>query len=256
MARFRRYRPRLIRKRLRKSRKLTYSLRMRNPRNWRYTRKFLGGTRGAISRNKIPRPLNLQSDSRTMRHVYYDNVIIPANATPNRYTGTYVYPNNMWGPFGSFTGHQPYLFDQAAQLYANYTVLFCKVQWIFPNSVTTPLNFVTWIDDQAAAAPTAGNQHLYFEKYGGHYSDYLSSRSKPLKLTAYYDARKYWKTNLAGLLADDSQKTLTNSAPANTVFCNMLVAPTLNSGTVPAIPCTLRMVFVTMYRDPLPVTES
>ena len=73
--------------------------------------------------------------------------------------------NGMYAPEGTFTGHQPYYFDQVTPLYDHYTVIGSRVVWTITRSspnigsaLTTPIQGACAIMD--SSTPLAVGQAL------------------------------------------------------------------------------------------------
>lgn len=204
----------------------------------------------------IPRPrFKLFPNTKIVRHKYCEDIIFPGGAAAGVPATYQLRANSMYDPNYTGVGHQPMFRDQMAAEYNYYTVLSSGVKVTFPAEDGTRRHIALWLDNETTV-PTSANdmkeQHRYYSNIR------LDKRNGPLKLKCSYDAAKFAKTNVKGILADNDQKVAVGSNPSTTAvkYFTLMCWPQYSGDTLGTIGVSIEMYFVTMWREPVDHTGS
>lgn len=206
-------------------------------------------------RNKIYRVPNAFPRNKIVRHRYVENFTLPAGGAASFPSWYHFGANNMYDPNDTGTGHQPMYHDQYAQFYQYYTVLASYIKITVDQTHTGQNNYgiVLSLDG------TLSNNVLeLMEQYGGTAPLIPAQRNKPLVLRKSYDARRVFRTNLAGLLAEDTHKTAVGNNPAakTKYLFSFWAGPHSPAVTMQAQVCQVDITYVCMWREPKDGTLS
>lgn len=178
------------------------------------TRRTLRRT-GRLSRvtTRIPRGITPFPNHIITKHKYVDRLQLPVAALGYDYNAYVFRANGMYDPDFTGTGHQPLFNDEMAARYAFYAVLSSTIVVTFDKSLTNQKFYGIVVDDKSNDMPAVFN--TLCEQYG--YSrNYLPSQANmPLTIRKNFNALKTFKTNLKGLMADDTYKTPVGQDPSS-----------------------------------------
>lgn len=203
----------------------------------------------SYGRGTVYRPLTPFPNSKLVRHKYVDVVTMSAGGGPGLSTTYQFRTNSMYDPDYTGVGHQPLFRDEMAAQYKSYTVLYSKIKVTFPLGTNSEFAYLLWADDDTAVpsdANTTQEQHsTRIER--------ADKRNRPFTLKGYFNAAKWFRTNKAGLLADDQQKVAVGTNPGSGVvkYYQIYVAPLDTTVTVPATKIRVEMSFITLWREPI-----
>lgn len=222
------------------------------PRPRSYRRRQRDLTRITIGRNalvrRIPRNRGLSPfpRSRITRHRYVDTVTMATNGVPG-VPQYYIYrANSTYDPDLTGTGHQPMFRDEMANIYTNYTVLNAYIKVTFYQGDTAQMHYAVIASNDAALT----NDPLVLkEQYRLPVARTASLNSKPVVRKASYDAKKWWKTSMSGIMADDTFKTPVASNASRAVHFHVAILPMNPAATGASTVCQVELVQIVMWRD-------
>jgi len=211
-----------------------------------WTRKTL------YSMNPIP-------NTRVTRHKYVTDVDHPA-AVGAGLNSVYAFScNSTYDPDYTGIGHQPFMRDQMAALYAGYTVLRATIKVTFPTELivtdATDAKFLYHglvVNDE----PTLNN---YPQNVCEAHSATITNfgvRNKNLVLTATYNAAKIWKSTNKAIMADDSKLTEVGSNPSKQFFFVIWRGPGNFGDTIAAKRMHVEITYTVAWRNPLDISGS
>jgi len=198
-------------------------------------------------RYKIRRSLNPFPNTKICRHKYVDAVTVPAGGAAGVPTIYQFRANSMYDPDFTGVGHQPMFRDEMAAQYKYYTVINSAVRVSFPNTDNNTNNYLLWVDDDVNI-PADGNTAM--EQHSSSLQR-LNNRNTPFVLRAKYNAAAWNKTNRAGLMADDQQKTSSGSSPNQSKWYTIFISPQNATSIVAAHIVKVELVFYTVWREPV-----
>lgn len=206
-----------------------------------------GRRRGYIKKVGVPRPTVAFPRTRLVRHVYYDNVTIPAPQAAGS-PSTYGFrANSMYDPNYSGGGHQPMYYDQMSAIYTKYQVIASFIEVTLDQTDSTQNNYkIVVTSDNALQNDVAA----VLEEYGASRPLINSSRSSPKVLKASWNAKKWYKTTLSGLMADNSKNTATGSNPTESIYYHIWSAPCVPSTIMDSQAIQVKLILICMWRDP------
>lgn len=180
-----------------------------------------------------------------MRHIYEEDVTHPVGAAIGFISQYTFRANSMFDPNFTGIGHQPMYRDEYATLYDSYTVIASFIEVCFDFVVGYNHHYIRLDDDGTSAGLSVSE---LVEQNGSTPAD-TSQRIYPLKLRKSFDAKRYHKSTLTGILADDSKKTASGSNPATSIYFNIVRAPIDPLLIVGACPIKVKIVYICMWRD-------
>lgn len=199
---------------------------------------------------RISKSLSPFPNTKFVRHKYVDSITFPGGIGAGSPASYQFRANSMFDPDYSGVGHQPMFRDEMAAQYQYYTVVSSYIKVTFPAEDGGKRTFALWIDDDGTV-PTSQNQlceqHRYYPEV------VLNRRNTPFKMTARFNAPKWNKTNLAGLMANTDFKTAVGSNPSSTAtkWYNIMCWPSYLSDTLVISSMMVEMFFVTAWREPI-----
>lgn len=200
---------------------------------------------------RIYRGLTPFPNTKIVRHKYVDNIQFPAITSAVGY-GKYTFrANSVYDPDFSGVGHQPMFHDEMAAQYTHYTVLSSYIRITIAAENAQKRNWSIWCDDDSTVptnANTAFEQHRYISAIKA------DKRNAPLKLTCRYNAARWNKTTLSGLMSDNSKKTAVNNNPVagETKFFHLYCAPSNVAENLDSIEgVNFEMFFIVSWREPV-----
>lgn len=237
-----------------------------------YRKRFAGASRNSLTPSYGPGMYSLRTAARTYRskrafsalrassrltpfprtklvkHNYCDQINLPAGASAGFPVTWKFRANSTYDPDLTGTGHQPMFRDEMADKYQYYTVLSSTIEIIFPPSEEYRKVLALWLDDDGAAPTTLVSLQ---EQRRTIDAIRLDKRQTPLKLKCFYDAAKWNKTTVKGILADDQQKIAAGSNPGTTAKTWILqVWPLLSSQTLPIDTVQVNITYTVLWREP------
>lgn len=204
---------------------------------------------------RISRGLSPFPNTKVVRHKYCDIIQLPAAAVAGAYRYYQFRANSTFDPDYTGVGHQPMFRDEMAAQYNYYTCIGSYIKFTIPPEQTTAQTFMLWVDDEVTLPATfndAAEQHRHYASLK------LDKRNAPLKLRASYNAAKWNKTTLSGLMADDQQKVAVGSNPSSVAvkYFTLYSAPNSTSDTLAAINVHVELIQIVMWREPKDHTGS
>lgn len=198
---------------------------------------------------RISRGLSPFPNTKLVRHKYCDIIQLPASVAAGAPRYYQFRANSTYDPDYTGVGHQPMFRDEMAAQYNYYTCIGSYIKFSIPPEQTQPQTFFLWVDDEQTV-PASFNDSA--EQHRHYASIKLDKRNAPLKLRASYNAARWNKTTLSGLMADDQQKVGVGLNP-NTVavkYFTLYSAPNNSSDTLPAINLHVELIQIVMWREP------
>lgn len=188
-------------------------------------------------------------DSIRSELVYTDYISI----APGAQVGQYVYRgNSLFDPDYTSTGHQPYYFDQIANIYSRYRVYASSIHVELMNNVGTSPVTLTVIPSTNIVTVTAGT---YFEEYP------RAKSAKLLGVSGYQTSQvrhRVTTTEILGLrgsqINDEDYSALTGSNPLQLWYWT-IAARDLNPTNV-SITLKVTLRFDCEFFDRIEVTPS
>jgi len=197
------------------------------------------------ARLKIARSLRAFPNTKLVRHIYEEDIIHPVGAAAGFISQYSFRANGMFDPNFTGIGHQPLYRDEYAALYKTYTVIASFISVTFDH-VPGFNHHMIRVDTDGTSAGLGVSEIM--EQNPSTSSDTIQ-RTKPLTLKKSYDAKRWYKTNLSGLMADDLKKTGVGGDPSEVVYYNILRAPIEQALVVARCPARVRIIYVCMWRD-------
>lgn len=205
------------------------------------------------ARNRIPRPTVAFPRTKLVRHVYYDNIAFPAALGAGQSSQFGFRCNSMFDPNYSGVGHQPQFYDQMAAIYKTYQVIASFIDVTLDQQNTSQNNYkIVVTQDSALQTDVAA----VLEEYGASRPLINAQRNSPKVLKASWNAKKWFKTTMSGLMADQDKNTPVASNPTETIYYHIYAAPVLGTVTMPVQNIQVKMVLICMWRDPQDATQS
>lgn len=222
------------------------------------TRRTLRRT-GRLSRatTRIPRGITPFPNHCITKHKYCDRLQFPVAGLGYDYN-TYIFrANGIYDPDWSGTGHQPLFRDEMAARYAFYAVLSSTIVVTFDKAQNSQKFYGCVIDDKSYELPAVFNTLV--EQYG--YSrNYLPAHANmPLTIRKNFNALKTFKTNLKGLMADDTYKTPVGQDPTSDKvmrFFNVWTAMHDSTVAVTRDFFTVTIYYTVLWMDPIKAIGS
>lgn len=210
--------------------------------------RVMSALRNAARKYSIPRAVTPFPNTRVCRHKYMDNIIVPSGAAGA--SSIYQFrANSVFDPDYTGVGHQPMFHDEMLAQYKYYTVLKCYIRIRIPANSTTNQSVALWCDDDDSVP---GSAYSTFEQHKFVGAMKVDKRNSPLIMKGWYDACKWNKVNLSGLLGDDKHKTAVGSNPDTTTvkYFTLYCAPVNGSDSLQTQHCTVEMYYTVMWREP------
>jgi len=198
-----------------------------------------------INRMRVSRALNPFPKTKLVRHIYEEDVIHPAGAAPGFISQYTFRANGTFDPNSTGIGHQPMYRDEYAALYKFYTVIASFINVTFDYAAGFNHHLIR-VDIDGTSAGLGVSEIV--EQNPSTSSENVQ-RVKPLTLKKSYDAKRYYKTTLSGLMADDLKKTAVTADPAEVVYFNIVRAPIDPALTLARCPIRVRIVYIVMWRE-------
>lgn len=193
--------------------------------------------------------------TRLVRHKYIENVSLPAATGPGVIRQYNIYANSVYDPNRTGVGHQPMYHDEMIAIYKYYTVIASYLKVTFNQTDTSQQNYgcVVSQDETLQADPST-----VLEQFGGTKAQVVAQRNSPLVLRKSFNQAKYLKTNLAGVLSDDTYKTERGNNPnaKASVYYNIWSGPVNASTTLSAHLMQVEVIYIVMWREPQDATQS
>lgn len=188
-------------------------------------------------------------NTKIVRHKYCDVITLPAGAAAGFPSYYQFRANSMFDPDYTGTGHQPMFRDEMAAQYKSYTVLKSYIRITFPPELDTPQTIQLWVDDDDSVPSSINNAQ---EQHRMYQCVKLDKRNGPLVIKGFYDAAKWNRTTMKGLMADDNQKVSVSGNPdvGAVKYFTVYTAPHNTSNTLAAQKVHVEMLFLTMWREP------
>jgi len=219
--------------------------------------------KGRVLRSKRRKTIKLSlartpfPQTKIVRHRYVESVYMPAVAA-SAGTSSYVFSmNDMFDPNFSGTGHQPLFRDELAARYKNYTVLASYITVVFGQIESTPTRSGIMCSDDSAPFQVVYGSRIALEQFGYNSSlcvnsraEIMAQRNSPLTLRNSYNAKKWYKTNLAGIMSDADKKTAAGSSPAERLYYFIFRESIDNSLALSDLPIDVEITYITAWRDP------
>lgn len=233
----------------------------------RYTRKYknvqwmpLGryAPLRAIARryNRIPRGIATPFPrTRLVRHRYVENITFPAAAGAGFPTSYVFAANGIYDPNVTGVGHQPLYHDEMAALYQYYTVVGSRIKVTFSQNPVDQQNYGIILSQDSSLA---SNPTLLKEEYGSSVALIPSQRNMPFVQTKNFSAKKIFKTNMAGLLSDDTQRVQTGTNPGTKALYYFVIwrGPIDGGVTLATSIAQVEMSFIVLWREPKDAVQS
>lgn len=187
-------------------------------------------------------------NTKIVRHKYCDVVTLAA-ATAGNASYYQFRCNSMYDPDYTGSGHQPMFRDEMATQYKSYTVLKSYIRFTFPAAETTAQTIQLWVDDDDSVPASINNAQ---EQHRMYQCVKLDKRNGPLVVKGWYDAAKWNRTTVKGLLADDGEKISVGANPSVSAvkYFTLFTAPHNSADALPAQKVHVEMLFLTMWREP------
>lgn len=184
-----------------------------------------------------------------VRHKYCD-VVTMAGALAGSPQYYQFRCNSMYDPDYTGVGHQPMFRDEMAAQYKSYTVLKSYIRITFAAAETVPQTIQLWVDDDDSLPSSANNAQ---EQHRMYQTVKLDKRNSPLVIKGFYDAARWNRTTVKGLMADDGQKIGSGSNPSASVvkYFTLFTAPHNTADSLPQQKVHVEMIFLTAWREPL-----
>nr|QXP07623.1 MAG: putative capsid protein [Arizlama virus] len=192
---------------------------------------------------KIARSLRAFPSTKLVRHIYEDDIILPVGAAPGFISQWAFRANGMNDPNSTGVGHQPLYRDEYAALYKAYTVIASFITVTFDHVVGFNHHLIR-VDTDGTSAGLGVSE---INEQNNAHSAELIQRTRPLKLKKSYNAKRWYKTSLSGLMADDLKKTAVGSDPAEVVYFNIIRSPVEAALTVARCPARVRIIYICMW---------
>lgn len=208
-------------------------------------------------RTVIPRGVNARAFPRTklVRHKYVDIVTIPA-ASSSGFSQLYTFrANSTYDPDYTGTGHQPLYRDEMAAQYASYTVIYSAIK-VTPSPNSSQCMWTLICDNNPSVGLSDPN--TICEDHGSTVPRTQNQGVIPHVLRGFYDAKKWWKTDMAGLLAAGEHQTAAGSNPNadQTLYFHIIVHPGTTGLTLGARTVHVELVQVCLWRQPASAVGS
>lgn len=153
----------------------------------------------------FPKMLNTK-----LHYVDNDNIITSLAAGT---TGTYQYViNGMYDFDYTGTGHQPFYFDQYAQIYNHYVVTGAKITIAWVNPSASDVVVGGYINDDVAIQ--ASTLNMFCEEPESQFRVIPANQSEPVYMTFYWSAAKFFTGRKDNVLADNSLQGTSSGNPS------------------------------------------
>lgn len=204
-------------------------------------------------------------ETKLVRHRYCDVVELPAKAAGVGGLSSYTFcMNDMYDPDYSGIGHQPLYRDEMAARYGKYTVIASYIRVTFGQFNQEQCRYGIVATASSDPMPGSNPSRSLVEEYG--YGSKISAisaphvpsqRTYPLVLRNSYDAKRWYKTTLKGILADDAKVTNVGLSPNERLFYYIFreqLDPT--PAAMDAENIEVEISYICMWRDPKDVVPS
>nr|QTE03373.1 MAG: capsid protein [Grus japonensis CRESS-DNA-virus sp.] len=230
----------------------------RRSRSYKASSKTVTRIKRAIKKKEQRVPRGVTSafpKNRLVRHKYIENVTLPAAGAAGFARGYYFVANSMFDPNSSGVGHQPMYRDEMAAMYKYYTVIASFIKVTFNQAATDQQNVgvILTQDGGLSNDPTT-----ILEEYGYSTPVLPANSNKPIYRRSSFNAKKVFNTDLAGLLADDTQRVDKGSNPGSKslYYYAIWTGPTNSTVTLPTQVVQVELIYVTMWQDPVDAVQS
>lgn len=193
----------------------------------------------AVARQIKPaRTLTPFPDSKLVKHIYCDNIQLPAAAVGTK--SLYQFRcNSLYDPDYTGVGHQPMYFDEMAAKYFKYQVVKASIRvWVEPTS-TVPEIISLFMDRDVDVPGTIDGQ---MEQH----KDQVvlgSNRNHPIRLSGWWDGPAAAKIDKKAFLGHEAWRSQTNTNPTQECFWH-IVRWGLNAGdALPALDCKVSITY-------------
>lgn len=202
--------------------------------------------------------MNPFPSGRVVTFKYCETVIVSSLTTTPNCGNEYAFSlNSLFDPNITGTGHQPYLYDQIANVYRKYRVFSCDVllTFYFPNSTTQSV-LVQVVNSQDSSTLTAANTDEASERTGAFWCPIDPEGNNTI---TYQDSIKIWE--LEGMsydewIADTGFAANYNASPAANSKIKFAVADAAAPVTASSISCRVELIYKARMYEPLTVGQS
>ena len=205
---------------------------------------------------RIPRSISTPFPrTRLVRHRYVENFTFPAAGAAG-FPTLYVFAaNSVFDPNVTGIGHQPLYHDEMAALYQYYTVVGSRIKVTFSQNPVDQQNYGIILSQDPSLA---NNPSLLKEEYGSSVALIPSQRNMPFVQTKNFSAKKIFKTNMAGLMSDDTQRVQTGSNPGTKALYYYVVwrAPIDGGVTLGTSIAQVEISYIVLWREPKDAVQS
>lgn len=236
------------------------STKSRRYKTWvgRQLRSVFDGIPATEAADQYASPLAAFPSHRIMCFKYCEDVFVSSlTATPNHGNQYQFALNSLFDPNITGTGHQPYNYDQIANVYRKYRVYECDIQLVFyfPNSTTMSVA-VQCVNSQDNNTLTATTPAEAAERTGCKWAIVTPGGNNTI---TYQDTVKIW--DLEGMsynewLADDAFAANYNGNPAAIPKINFAAADSNAPVSASTITCRVQLVYKARMYEPLTVGQS
>lgn len=195
---------------------------------------------------------------RYTRHRYVTNFTLPAAGAAGFARAYYFACNDIYDPDYSGVGHQPMFRDEMSAYYKYYTVIKSDIKFSIDHSATAIQQLFCFVSSDSSVN-MASPENL-FEEQGGQWTvpTQPSLCIKAPNRRAYFNAIKFFKTNMKAILGDDEQRVAVAGSPGSKTKTYFVCgsAP-INSGvTLGANYASAIIEFYVAWQDPIDAIGS
>lgn len=163
--------------------------------------------------------------------------------------------NSLFDPDQTGIGHQPFGFDQWANLYDVYTVLGAKITVTFSNRTTGTVPTLCGIIIDRDTTLSDTDCHSYIEKTRGQGWTTLPINTNTQRtLTSYYSTKKTF--GITDVMDDHQFSAGFAASPANGAFASVVVQASDLSATTGTVDCLVRIEYVVALTSPKDLSQS
>lgn len=209
------------------------------------------------ARSLVPvyRSISPFPQSKMVRHRYVENVSFgPAGVAGQGLAYTFS-ANSLYDPNVSGVGHQPMFRDEMAARYKYYTVIASYITVTWDQSQTAQANRGILCTISSSPYSSVGDLIEQFGYNNGGVSGTSfplidAQRNLPFINRNSYNAKKWYKTTYAGLMADDNKKTAAGSNPSENILYYVHQEPLKSTTTLAAQVIQVEITYIAVWREP------